>query len=403
MSNRLAIATVTAVLREVLSGPVGDAVTGADVLHDRPSGPDVSEAAVNLYAYGVRRNTALSNEELPVRRGDGTVLRRPQIALDIQYLLTFFGEDADLEPQRLLGAVVSALHDQPTLTRPTIEDALAAATGGDLAHPLAASDLARQLELVRLSPLFLDLEAMSKLWSVFFQTQYSLSVAYTASTILIDGALTPIPSLPVAKRGLRVVSFRRPRITAVQANTGVLQPITRSSTLVVRGSQLASEGVQVRIGELLVVPSSGRPDRLEVDLSALSSTELAAGVLPVQVIQPVDGSRVGFESNVVPAVLRPILAVPGGGDAPTAILVQLDVDPQVRAGQRLALMLNGPGGAFQFTRPPLEAPSTRIAFEIEGVPAGDYLVRVSVDGADSPVLASAGTVYDTPTLMVPAP
>ena len=50
---------------------------------------------------------------------------RPQAALDLHYLLTFYGNEAQLEPQRLLGSVVRTLHARPVLTRQQIQQTIA--------------------------------------------------------------------------------------------------------------------------------------------------------------------------------------------------------------------------------------------------------------------------------------
>ena len=72
-----------------------------------------------------------------------------------------------LEPQRLLGAVVTALHAQPLLSADNINSA--ASSFGFL----AGSGLDSQIERVRFTPTGLSLEEFSKLWSVFFQVEYS--------------------------------------------------------------------------------------------------------------------------------------------------------------------------------------------------------------------------------------
>ena len=68
---------------------------------------------------------------------------------------------------------------------------------------LAASDLDQQPELVKFTPAQLSLDDLSKVWSVFFQTPYALSVAYEATVVLIEGDETPRAPLPVRQRNLR--------------------------------------------------------------------------------------------------------------------------------------------------------------------------------------------------------
>src|SRR5829696_2873375 len=126
MSNFLAVATVTAALSQMVLDAVKVDVAGADVTTLRPNGA-VSGTKVNIYLYQVMPNAALSNADLPARRVDGQLLQRPVAALDLNYLLTFFGADAQLEPQRLLGSVVRTLHSRPVLTRDRIKKTIATA------------------------------------------------------------------------------------------------------------------------------------------------------------------------------------------------------------------------------------------------------------------------------------
>ena len=87
------------------------------------------------------------------------------MALDLHYLLSFHGDEAKLEPQRLLGSVARTLHAHPVLTREMIQDTLQDPLFGFL----AGSDLADQVEPVKFTPSFLSLEELSKLWSVFLR------------------------------------------------------------------------------------------------------------------------------------------------------------------------------------------------------------------------------------------
>src|SRR5262245_52289646 len=103
MSNALAIATVTATLQQMLSGAMAKSgVPGAIATNLRPDDEaGLQSPSVNIFLYQVTPNTAFRNADLPTRRADGTLLRRPQAALDLHYLLTFYGDDNNLEQQRL--------------------------------------------------------------------------------------------------------------------------------------------------------------------------------------------------------------------------------------------------------------------------------------------------------------
>src|SRR5215472_1860357 len=231
MSNSLAIATVTAAVREVLQPAVSKAVTGAGVGFSRPdSGAGTPPSpAVNVYLYQVTPNAAHRNDDLPTRWSDGTVVKRPQAAFDLHYLFTFHGDDSLLQPQLLLGAVASTLHAQPLISSAAIAKAIS-----DFSF-LGSSNLAGQVERIRFTPTSLSLEEFSKLWSVFFQIEYTLSVAYQASIVLLESDDVPGDAPPVQARNLYVVPFRWPSIDRVIASTGANHPIVSGSTLLIQG------------------------------------------------------------------------------------------------------------------------------------------------------------------------
>ena len=205
MSNALAFATVTAALRHLLEPAARQAVAAADATIERPDSIKDDKPRVNLFLYQVTPNAAWRNSDLPTRRLDGSVVQRPLAAYDVHYILSFFGSERDQEPQRLLGSVVSLLHSQPVLYAGIIEAAIQSATGGDPNHFLGRSDLAGQIERVRFSPLGLNLEELSKIWSVFFQVPYRLSMAWQGSVVLIERDLEVVPIPEVLERRVSVI------------------------------------------------------------------------------------------------------------------------------------------------------------------------------------------------------
>jgi hypothetical protein len=162
VSNYLAISTVTAALSQLIQAAIEIDVFGASVSTVRPdtAGNGTSQARVNIYLYQVTPNASFRNDDLPTRRADGSMSQRPRVALDLHYLLTFYGEELDLIPQRLLGSVVRTLHSESMLTRQRIRDTISSSTFSFLAN----SNLAEEVELVKFTPLPLSLEELSKLW-----------------------------------------------------------------------------------------------------------------------------------------------------------------------------------------------------------------------------------------------
>jgi hypothetical protein len=192
MSNFLAIATVTATLRQLLQAEVGADVPGAKVTTLRPDRLEntAQDPGVNIYLYLVTPNAAWRNADLPGRNPDGGLTQRPQAALDLHYLITAYGDEGHLYPQRLLGSAVSVLHCRPVLTREAIRRMVEDPPEGT---DLGDSDLAEQVELVKLTPVPMGLEELHNLWFGFFQAPYFLSMVYQASLVLIEGKEEPLP------------------------------------------------------------------------------------------------------------------------------------------------------------------------------------------------------------------
>jgi hypothetical protein len=408
VSNYLAIATVTATLKrtldEALAAQVPGAVQNASVTTTRPEEAGNGSAdrrGVNIYLYQATPNAAIRNAELPTRRSDGSLAQRPQAALDLYYLMTFYGDEAAQEPQRLMGTTVSTLNSRPVLSRDAIRDAIDQAIIDDPSTYLQFSDLVDQIDLVKFSPLPLNLEELSKLWSVFFQTPYVLSVAYQGTVVLIESDLSPKSALPVRLRNLYVAPFRSPFIDRVVSAAGMEEPITSGTTLLIQGSRLRADLTEVRVGGVTVTPSAAQITDLEITLPVPPG--VPAGIQGVQVIQPFEmgappAPHEGVESNAAPFVFRPtitdpVTTAPGSGAGIVDVTVPLD--PPVGKAQRVVLLMN----EFQAptTRAPFaysfEAPSrnqpvspptvTAITTPTIGVEPADYLVRVQVDGAES--------------------
>lgn len=396
MSNFLAVATVTAVLRQVIQGALDanlpGAVQNAKVSVGRPDAAANANPRVNLYLYQVTSNGAFRNADLPTRNARGELIERPQAAMDLHYLMSFYGAETSLDPQRLLGLVVRTLHEQPLLTRGNIQKTIQ-----DPAFDYVKdSNLADQVELVKFTPLQLSLEELSKLWSIFFQTSYALSVAYQASVVLIEADRTPQRALPVQDRNIYVVPFRHPVLEEARSDSlspeGHFDPLVVGSTLVLTGLDLAGAITKVLIGGQEVDPKELTDTKVTLELKEppFPAGTLRAGVQGAQIFQqiamgtPAVAHR-GLESNVAAFVLLPHIkkiTPPAVGSKE----MKVALEPTVGKSQRVVLLLNptgGAGAAFTFTVPSRQNDGSEITFTLSGVTTGEYLVRVQVEGAES--------------------
>jgi hypothetical protein len=402
MSNYLAIATVTAALQQILLGPVSAAVSGANVGFRRPDGKESGEKGplVNIYLYRVTPNAAYRNCDLPTRRADGSLAKKTLTALDLNYLLTFHGSDDQLQPQRMLGAVASALDAQPLLSPQNIQKAETEFSF------LAGSGLENQVDRVRFTPIALTLEEFTKLWSAFFQVEYSLSAAYQASVVLIESDDVPQEALPVQARNIYVMPFRQPVITQVISAAGANQPILPTSTLLIKGENLLSDSTTVQLGNLTVTPNLVTESTVTLPVPA----NMPAGISGVQIIQQLQlgtpaQPHSGFDSNVAAMVLHPVI-VPTSA---TAAQIKLTISPPVQPAQRVTLLLNEatlppptPPMAYTFTLSPVTVSTSALTFVISGVKGGGtkYFIRLAVDGAESPLDFNPASPTFGPTVTI---
>lgn len=414
MTAALAIATTTAALGQMLQEAVGAALPGAKVTKVRPvtGGAGLPTVGVNVFLYQVGPNPTSRSLDTPTRDSFGNTRLKPVTGVNLHYLLSFYGDDLLMEPQRLLGVTISTLHSRPLLTRKLIRDTIANPQFGFL----AGSALAEQAELIRFTPEPMTLDELSKLWSVFFQTPYSLSVAYQGSVVLVESDETPSPALPVQTRNLYVIPINRPRIERAVDAANPQAPVVTGSVLAITGDNLVGKTTVVRIGGVTIAPDRTEPSRIELTLPTTLPTELRAGALGVIVEHPVDMgtppvTHTGLSSNVAPLVLSPRVTAPsvsnvsGGGSDPRNATVTTPVSPTVGARQRVELLLNETTAiapkAYAFTAAERTADADSLDIPVTAVKAGTYLLRLQVDGAVSPLDLNPASPTFGPTVTIP--
>src|SRR5262245_15054840 len=221
MSNALAIASVTAVLKDLLNNSLIDHDLGSSVGEVIVSAlpPDRIDALesdkksrLNLFMYQVVQNAGWRNVGLPSRNDRGERISNPPLALDLHYLLTAYGAE-EMHAEILLGYGMQLLHETPVLTRAAIRRSLAPPsliTGGSGLPPemeaLFTSELSEQVEQIKIAPSSLTTEEISRMWSAF-QAKYRPTAVYQASVVLIESQHSKKSPLPVCARKIYVVPF----------------------------------------------------------------------------------------------------------------------------------------------------------------------------------------------------
>jgi hypothetical protein len=399
MSNALALAAVSAVLKDLLnnglidhdvSTAVGSPVTVSILPPDRVKTGDEEQPQLNLFLYQVAQNSSWQNVGLPSRDDQGARLTNPPLALDLRYLLTAYGKN-DFDGEILLGYAMQLLHENPVLPRDAIRTALGSSppgvggppvTGGILPiGPFSASDLADQVEQIKITPQNLNTEELSKLWTAL-QAHYRPTAAYHVSVVLIESSKRTKSAKLVSKRSIFVLPFRRPVINDVSP-----QIVLPGAPLTLSGHNLKADVTKANFGTSMVDPTAAT----DVSLQAVPPGDLLPGVNTVQVVQPLDfGTPVephrGFESNVAAFILAPKITTPQPLTVAAGGKLTLGITPPVGRAQRVSLLL----GDLSISIPPRSAtgPATTATFDFPipaDVPHQTYPVRIQVDGAQSPL------------------
>lgn len=419
MSNYLAIATVTAALKRMIQSGISQDVPGAQVTTNRPEAPggNVAGAKVNLFLYSATPNTAWRNADLRTRRPKGEMVKHGQAGLDLNYIFTFYGNEQRLEPQRLLGSAIQTLVDRPFLSQDLIRDTVSNSNIPELLD----STLDEQVQSVKFVPSEITGEELSRLWSVFFQTPYSLSFMYQATAVLIQGRKPGKAPLPVRSRRFYTTPSM-PSINKIDHQASAGEPITIESHLVILGDQLQGNDTRVQIGEADLTPSSITNTRIEVTLATLSPRErdiLRAGVQGLRVLlerpQSSGALDTAIATNVLPLILCPIIVNGSEGISLREVeeldedfcsaVVEIQLDLMVGEEQTVFLLLNGessPGhdGTYIIRGERRSALTNQLSFTLPKVRKGDYLVRVQINNAESPL--EVGIVNNTEQYVGPS-
>jgi len=440
MSSPLAIGAVSAVLRNLLDdGLVEAGAAMGSTVSVSAVAPDTINLAnnndpprLNLFLYRVTPNQGWSNVDLPSRSSvTGERLTNAPLALDLHYLLTAYGM-ADFQAEILLGYAMHLLHERPILDRAAIRRALDPSPLDVSMLPpafqaLAASDLADQIELIKITPAAISSDDMSRLWAAI-QTHYRPSSAYQVSVVLIEGAKPGVSPLPVLSRGRRDPTTHRERGVVVNpdlspplptlfaAATLVAQTGARlNDQVVINGVRLAGAGHVVRLMHRLfpqplelapiAVDANGASVTIRLPNDVAAQSALAAGQLALSVRFTPTGEPDPRETNAIPLILAPApviaadvgLALPAAtatrGGVPLRLTIVMASRPQVRPQQSASLVLD----SVEASALPRAAATDPLVFSFpNSVAAGPHRVRLRVDGADSILLDRSGPapVYD---------
>jgi hypothetical protein len=400
MSNTLAIAATTSTLRNLLQTQIPSLDADLSDLEVTIAPPDlarkgITKAQLNLFLYQTVVNAAWRNLDMPrqVKPGEAG---SPPLALNLHYLLTAYGRgeaDNDGVSHRVLGGAMSVLHDHIVLGQ------------SEIAAALPNNDLANQFERLRITPLSVGVEEMSRLWTVF-QSQYRISAAYEVTVVLIDSRLQTRAALPVLTRG--------PGDSGIAAITGAASAINEirpplSQPAARQGEDIVIVGAQLQSGDAVVRFSSTRLENpIEIAPLPGGSTSEITVHLPDKTDDPNAQSQwapgyytvalvvrrpgvPSLASNPVAFALAPTITVSPATAPAGALNLSLTCAPRIVPGQRVMLVFGEQQvEPASLTNPADTTQPSTLTFTVPGVAAGNYVVRLRVDGVDSIPVVYAG-------------
>lgn len=398
MSNSLAIGAVTATLRNLLDKGISAEGGG---LHTTTLPPEKAQTfgqadgagRINLFLYQTQINGAWRNMDMP-RQIKPNETGQPPLALDLFYLLTAYERDdgdSTVIAHRLLGRAMRVLHDHPLLGADEIRTAL------------PNNDLADQIERIRITPQPMAVEEFSKLWTTF-QVGYRISAAYHVSVVLIESTRSSRTPLPVLTRGaddsgVNAQADLIPPFPTLTSVGPIVQPPGSESSavlgndLLVTGHDLDGTNVSAEVSHprlpnpvALPAPSNATATAITVNLPN-QPQNFPAGIYTifVSVIRP--GETLKRTTNALPFAVAPqVLSNPPMTVVRNVneITITLACSPEVLPAQRVALLLGGD----EVPAEPHSVTTGNLTFIAKDDPpgkfaAGDYFVRLRVDGVDS--------------------
>lgn len=414
MSGPFALAAVSAVLRRLLSKGLGEVdLSSFGNVTTTAHPPDLiitgaqEVPQLNLFLYQVIPNSGWSNVGLPSRSASDERLTNPPLALDLRYLLTAYGAQ-ELHQEALLGYAMQVLHEVPFLSRDFIKNTWPGGGNDPVEQALFSSNLADQIEQIKISPQTMTTEESSKLWSAM-QAKYRPSAAYLVSVVLIESTKGAKAPLPVLKRG--------EDDTGPNAQADLIPPfpeidkitLPKNQPAALLGDEVKLEGhdfagednnpanmdVTVRLDNArrqitrdILVPANARTGNSITFNVPNDPANLPAGLYTMSARVMPNGKPLETRtSNEAPLLIAP--RITGGLALPIArsnvqdglgeATITLQCSPDVLPEQRVSLVLGS--REIPADQPIVKGPN--VSFHGDHLAAGSYRVRLRVDGVDS--------------------
>jgi hypothetical protein len=397
MSTPLAIAGVTGALQYFLNLVYNNPSSVLNGVALSAKAPDVVQSAlgtgasaqlqVNLFLHQVTPNVGWRNMNQPRLGGDGTTrLQNQPLALDLHYLLTAYATE-DSQAEALLSVAVFFLHQNPVIARSAIRTALGAlppSYSGTYALALQSSGLADQIEMIKITPATLNREELAWLWTAL-KADYRPTFPFQVSVVLIEPQMPTTYALPVLSRGITARPGPPPLLLEPQLALGQSAPAQGDIvTIVGQGlagiNQVSLSNPRLGISYPPFAPVSASSDSLTFQVPVNAAFPAGMYSLSAQLVDTAT-STVLLGTNPIPLpIAATVVGAPTGTNNAAGTLVSISCAPQVVAGQTVSLSL----GSYSAPAQAFSTPASSLSFQFPSL-SGTFLVRLRVDGVDSPV------------------
>ncbi len=355
MSDYLAVGGVSAVLRWLLAnaltagGPSSIIGVSSPVTALSPdlvaTGAD-EQPQINLFMYYASLNANFRNNALPSQDAQGRRVSNPPLALDLHYLVSAYGKN-EFDPEILLAWAMQVFYENPVLTRQLIQDSIDGIIAAGHMSPevqlIVTTNLASQVESIRIAPESLSNEEINKLWMAF-NAHYRPTTSYQISVVLIEETKSFKSNLPVQSRNVQVLPWQSPIIDSLTP-----QPVGSGEMLTITGRNFI--GDSLRFG----VYTDPHP---------------------------------GFASSATPFLLAPTITTAPPISAATGAVLTLAITPPVGRSQEAVLLIGDT--AIPIPSRPASGPATSSTLDfpiptglVHPVPPAGLPLRVQIDRSQS--------------------
>lgn len=387
MMDSRGVAAVTLALRDLLAKEVLQRDPGLGGLEVTVHPPDQARRGLtgpqlNLFLYQLSPNPAWRGFDPRAGAGEPGP---PPLALDLRYLLTAWGRgdgDAAAISHRALAAALAVLQDKGTL-----EEAELRKNFESEATPLPA-----QPERVKLAPMPLGIEDLSKLWTAF-QAGYRPSAACEATVVLIETRRPRRVAPPVLRRGEgdtgpQAIPGPAPVLRALHPPDR--RPSAEPGEAVrVEGSGLAA-ALELALAPLAGGPELALPLSLSPDGAWEATLDAAAAWRPgkwsARLRRPLGQGR-HWVSAAQGLAVAPRIRTLQHAMAGPELEVTVQATPPLGEDQPAELALGAAGTARMTQRSSVTLPggeaATRLAFRMAAPEPGTHAVRLRVEEVES--------------------